>query len=108
MTAHGVFRKEDNGVTLFVRLTPKSSRDAIEGVAPLDNGRACLRVRVRAVPEEGKANAALEKLLAKWIALAPRNVTVTSGATSRLNQVRISGDTDALAKKLDTLVPPEQ
>ncbi|TDQ23691.1 hypothetical protein DEV91_11693 [Phyllobacterium brassicacearum] len=102
------FRKDDNGVTLFVRLTPKSSRDAIEGLETTDDGRAYIKARVRAVPEDGKANAALEKLLAKWLELAPRDVTIASGATSRLKQIRISGDPEALAVKLFALAPPEQ
>lgn len=101
------FRKECDGITLFVRLTPKSARDAIEGVEAADDGRAYLKARVRAVPEDGKANAALEKLLAKWLGVAPRDVTIASGATSRLKQVRISGDPEALALQLIGAGSPE-
>jgi uncharacterized protein (TIGR00251 family) len=99
------FRTERNGVTLFVRLTPKSARDAIEGVEETDDGRFHLKARVRAVPEDGKANAALVNLLAKQLGLAARDVTI--GATSRLKQVRISGDPDELALKLAVLEPPK-
>ena len=102
------FRKERDGVTLFVRLTPKSARDMIEGVEATDDGRAHLKARVRAVPEDGRANAALEKLLAKWLGLAPRDVTIASGATSRVKQVRVSGDPEALAIKLSALVSPDR
>ncbi|UXN65241.1 DUF167 family protein [Phyllobacterium sp. A18/5-2] len=102
------FRKERDGVTLFVRLTPKSARDMIEGVEATDGGRAHLKARVRAVPEDGRANAALEKLLAKWLGLAPRDVTIASGATSRVKQVRVSGDPEALAIKLSALVSPDR
>ena len=101
------FRTERNGVTLFVRLTPKSVRDAIEGVEETDDGRSHLKARVRAVPEDGKANAALVKLLAKRLGLAARDLTIAAGATSRLKQVRISGDPDELALKLAVLEPPE-
>jgi uncharacterized protein (TIGR00251 family) len=101
------FRKERDGITLFVRLTPKSARDAIEGVEATDDGRAHLKARVRAVPEDGKANAALEKLLAKWLGLAPRDISIASGATSRLKQIRISGDPEVLALKLVALGSPE-
>lgn len=99
------FRKEREGVTLFVRLTPKSVRDAVEGIEETDDGRAHLKARVRAVPEDGKANAALEKLLAKWLGLAARNVSIGAGATSRLKQVGISGDPEALALQLTALEP---
>lgn len=102
------FRKERDGITLFVRLTPKSARDAIEGVETANDGRAHVKVRVRAVPEDGKANAALEKLLAKWLGVARRDVALASGATSRLKQLRISGDPEQLALKLSAFGSPEE
>lgn len=104
----GFFRKERDGITLFVRLTPKSAKDAVEGVEATDDGRAHLKARVRAVPEDGKANAALEKLLAKWLGIAARDVCIGAGATSRLKQVMISGDPEALAMKLAALGSPEE
>lgn len=104
----GFFRKERDGITLFVRLTPKSAKDAVEGVEATDDGRAHLKARVRAVPEDGKANAALEKLLAKWLGIAARDVSIGAGATSRLKQVMISGDPEALAMKLAALGSPEE
>ena len=58
-----------DGVTLAVRLTPKGGRDAIAGIERLADGRAVLKVRVRAAASEGEANAALIELVAK--ALAP-------------------------------------
>ncbi|MDR6631661.1 uncharacterized protein (TIGR00251 family) [Phyllobacterium sp. 1468] len=101
------FRTGDNSVTLFVRLTPKSVRDAIEGVEETNDGRFHLKARVRAVPEDGKANAALVKLLAKQLGIAARDITIAAGATARLKQVRISGDPDELALRLTVLEPPE-
>lgn len=100
------FRKERDGITLFVRLTPKSARDGIDGVEETGDGRAHLKARVRAVPEDGKANAALEKLLAKSLGIAARDVSIGAGATSRLKQVKISGDPEALALQLETLGSP--
>jgi uncharacterized protein (TIGR00251 family) len=102
------FRKERDGVTLFVRLTPKSARDMIEGVEATDDGRAHLKARVRAVPEDGQANSALAKLVAKWLELAARDVTIAAGTASRLKQIRISGDPEALAIKLSALVSPDR
>jgi uncharacterized protein len=101
------FREERDGITLFVRLTPKSGKDAIEGVEATGGGRSHLKARVRAVPEDGKANAALVKLLAKRLGLAARDIMIAAGATSRLKQVRISGDPEELALKLSALAPPE-
>ena len=58
----------DNELFLSVRLTPKSSRDEIDGIGLLADGRSILKVRVRAVPENGKPNTALLRLLAKTTA----------------------------------------
>jgi uncharacterized protein len=100
---NGCFRAEKDGLTLFVRLTPKSSKDAVEGLGESADGRLHLLARVRAVPEDGKANKALEKLLAKAFGVAGSSVAVTGGTTSRLKQVRIEGDPAVLAGKLEAL-----
>ncbi len=89
-------RQSATGVTVPVRLTPKSSRDEIAGVEEFD-GEAVLKARVRALPEDGRANAALEKLMAKWLGLPASSVEVVHGAKSRLKQVAIAGNALALA-----------
>ena len=53
------------GIMLTVRLTPKGGRDAIDGIETMADGSAVLKVRVRAAPTDGEANAALIKLMAK-------------------------------------------
>ena len=45
-----------------------------------------------------KANAALEKLIAARLRVPPSRVTVTQGSASRMKQVLIEGDADALAR----------
>ncbi|WP_420960599.1 DUF167 family protein [Brucella sp. IR073] len=99
----GFFRPEKDGVTLFVRLTPKASKDAVEGIGEQSDGRRYLNARVRAVPEDGKANKALEKLLAKTLDVPGAHVAVVAGATSRLKQVKIEGDPALLVEKLQAL-----
>jgi uncharacterized protein len=90
-------RRSRNGVTLPVRLTPKSSRDELVGIE--DHGGECvLKARVRAVPEAGRANEALETLIAKWLGLPPSTVTVAHGGKSRLKQVAVTGDAEALSR----------
>ena len=93
----GFFRARDDGVELFVRLTPRSSKDALEGVEQTADGRSHLAARVRAVPEKGEANAALEKLLAAAIGIPKKSLSVVAGGTSRLKTVRIQGDAVDLA-----------
>lgn len=94
------FRKGRDGVDLFVRLTPKSSRDAVEGVEETADGRAHLKARVRAVPEKGKANQALVKLLSQTLRIPAGEVEIVSGDTARLKTVRIGSDADAVEAAL--------
>src|SRR5229473_532109 len=89
-----------DGVTLAVRLTPKGGRDAIDGIERLADGRTVLKVRVRAAASEGEANAALIKLLAKTLGVAPRDVSLVAGATARLKRVKVGGAGATLAAAL--------
>jgi uncharacterized protein (TIGR00251 family) len=93
-----------NGLALSIRLTPKGGRDSIDGVETLSDGRSVLKVRVRALPMEGEANAALVKLLAKSLDVAPRAVNLTAGATGRIKRVVIDGDAAALAARLERVL----
>jgi len=92
-----------DGVTVSVRLTPKSGRDSIDGVETLADGRAVLKVRVRAAPFEGEANAALGRVLAKALGVPPRSVAIVAGATSRIKRVKIVGDAAALVAALSKI-----
>jgi uncharacterized protein (TIGR00251 family) len=81
-----------DGLLLAVRLTPKGGRDEVNGIETLSDGRAVLKARVRALPEDGAANAALVKLIANVVGIAASRVTVQSGHTSRLKVLKIEGD----------------
>jgi len=98
------WRERPDGLDLFVRLTPKSSRDAVEGVETLADGQCVLKCRVRAVPEDGKANAALVALVAKQMKSPASRVSVAAGATSRTKTLRILGEAAPLVERLETLV----
>ncbi len=103
MPAGGFFRQRPGSLDLFVRLTPKSATDAVEGIGTSADGTNHLKVRVRAVPENGAANAALEKLIATWLGVPKRGVTMIAGGRSRLKAVRVSGDATMLAEKVGQL-----
>lgn len=97
------WRASPGGLTLVARLTPKGGRDAIDGVETMSDGRLVLKVRVRAVPEDGKANAALVELIARSLRVPRSAVTVAAGNTSRLKTLEISGDATSLAQALTAL-----
>ena len=86
-------------VLLTVRLTPNARDERIEGVRVLADGKAVLAARVRAVPEDGAANAALAKLLAKASGLPKSRVSVVSGATQRVKILRLEGEAVAIAAR---------
>lgn len=84
---------------LRVRLTPRAGR---EQVTLREDGT--LAVRVAAPPVEGRANAALERAVAKALGVPPSRVAVVRGARSRDKTVRIDGlDADGLAERLRRL-----
>ncbi|RUW27234.1 DUF167 domain-containing protein [Mesorhizobium sp. M4B.F.Ca.ET.215.01.1.1] len=97
------FRSRDDGIDLCVRLTPKAALDRIEGVETTADGRSHLKARVRALPENGAANAALVKLVAKALGVPASAVAVVAGGTARLKTLRIVGDAAELAKRIEAL-----
>ena len=92
------YRVLPGAILVSVRLTPRADRDAVEGIETLADGRDVARVRVRAVPEGGAANAALLALLAKTVRRPKSAVAILSGEKQRLKQVRIAGDSAELAR----------
>lgn len=76
---------------MHFRLTPKSSKDSIDGLVATAEGLA-FQARVRALPEDGKANAALKRLVSDWLGVPQSQIDLASGARSRLKSYRIAGD----------------
>lgn len=89
-----------DGVTVRVRVTPKSSRDGVDGIETTAQG-AALKVRVRAVPDKGAANAAVIETLADWLGVPKSTVSLVAGGTSRVKSLAIAGDGAALAARLE-------
>lgn len=88
---------------LSVRLTPRSSRDEIGGVDQLADGRRVLKVRVRALPQDGEANEALVRLIAKALHIPLASVRIEAGASGRVKTLSLGGDPDALRAALTSL-----
>lgn len=97
-------RTTPDGLIVPVRLTPKASRDAIDGLREDAAGGRMLAVKVTAVPEKGKANAALEKLLARALGVAGGRVEVVGGPTSRNKDVLVRGDPAEITAALEKLI----
>jgi len=87
---------------LRVRLTPRAARDEIAGWQD-----GLLRVRVAAPPVAGRANAALERLLAKALGVPRWSVCVVAGARGREKTVAVDGltEAEALRRLQETTTP---
>ncbi len=92
-----------DGVVIDVRLVPRRGRDAVDGIERRADGRAVLKVRVKAAPSEGEANAALCRVIAKTLGVASAQVELTGGAKSRAKRVRVAGAPAALIATLRQL-----
>lgn len=78
-------------VRLPVRLQPGAAREGIDGWDVDADGRPVLKVRVRARPVEGEANAALVALIARVLGVPRRAVDLARGGQSRLKMLEIDG-----------------
>jgi uncharacterized protein len=100
------FRVTAEGLLLFIRVTPNAGADRIDGFESRDDGTSVLRLRVKAVPDKGKANAAAIALLSKALGLPRSQFQLVSGDTARFKTVLVRGDGAALAIGLAALAGP--
>jgi uncharacterized protein len=80
-----------------VVVVPHASRTHPTGIHG-EPGREALRVRLKALPERGKANDALIKWLAGCLDVPPQAITLARGDTSRQKQLRLSAATASVAR----------
>lgn len=73
-------------VIIRVRLTPRSSRNAVVGRTD-----GVFRIKLTAPPVEGKANQALIAFLAKALRIPKRAIGIVSGEKSREKTLSIEG-----------------
>jgi hypothetical protein len=98
------WRYSAQGISVALRVTPRGGRDGIDGVETLAGGRTVIKMRVRAIAEDGAANRAVTELLAKALGVPKAKVRILSGATSRLKQLAVDGDPVKLGEALRTLI----
>lgn len=72
------------------------------GIVRRDDGIVVVAVRERAI--DGKANDALVRAVAAWLALPPSRVSVSRGASARRKVLAVDGiDAERLARSIETL-----
>ena len=81
---------------IAVKVVPRAAKDEIVGWL-----EDALKVRVQAPPQDGRANRALEALLADALSLKKNAVTVTTGRASAMKRVAIAGlSRDEIVRRL--------
>jgi uncharacterized protein YggU (UPF0235/DUF167 family) len=96
------WRALPDGVSVTVKVQPKSRRPGIQGRS--DSGRGpCLRIGVNEAPEGGRASRAACAVLAEALHVAAAAVSVTQGQTSRDKTLHVAGDASLLITRLETL-----
>jgi len=88
----------EDGIALWIHVTPRARRDAVGGT----HGDA-LRVAVKAPPVDGKANAACVRLLAAAFDVPRSAVDLAPDARGRRKRVRIAGDRGRLEARHEAL-----
>ncbi|MDF1585178.1 DUF167 family protein [Marinimicrococcus flavescens] len=101
-------RRLADGLELRVRARPKAARDGIDGCVADAQGEWWLAVRVTAPPDDGKANAAILRLLGKRMGVAVSRLTLLAGAAARWKRIRVEGQPDELAASLAAMAGHSQ
>ena len=78
---------EDGELVVEIKVIPRAPVSYV--VETMADG--VLKVKVNAVPEQGRANAEVCSVLARWLGVAKRNVEVVHGHTSQQKRVRVVG-----------------
>lgn len=89
-----------DGLEVSLYCNPGASRDRIGDVAEDGKGGHVLKVTIAAPPEDGKANKAIIKLLAKEWDIPRTAIQILRGEASRHKKLLLHGATIPLQNKL--------
>lgn len=90
------YERVSDGVKLTVKVVPAASSNQIKS-----DGKGELKILVTAAPEDGKANKAVVRLLAKTFKISKSSIVLTHGETARLKTFLLSGNADEISAKIN-------
>ena len=96
------WRAGTDGVTVMVKVRPRSRRPGLQGVQDSSAGPR-LQVAVAEAAEDGKANRAVCDMLAHALHRPRSAVSIVTGATNREKLLAVTGDSAALVELLRSL-----
>lgn len=75
---------------LRIKVLPKSPKNKVVEILEDADGEKTIKIRIKAVPEKGKANAELIKFLSKELNVPRDKISIISGKTEQLKLVKIA------------------
>lgn len=78
--------QQDEGVLVNIEVKPQSKAAGIEGI---DEWRKCIKVRIKAKAQKGKANKELIQLLSFKLSLPPSKFIIVNGLRSTRKTIKI-------------------
>lgn len=92
-------RRDMPPLRIAVKVQPRSSRDRVVG-----RHGGSIKVQVKAPPVEGAANASVVEVLAEWLGVPRRSVSVTRGQSGRDKVVDVAVDDPSERKRIERLL----
>lgn len=96
-------KKHLDGVEIHIRATPNAKVEKIDGIESRDDGNQYLKVKIRAIPEDGAANDAIIKIIAKTLKIPKSDIELKAGQKGRTKCLLVKNenlDIEAIIKAL--------
>ena len=93
------YEKKTDSFYLNIKLKPAAKQDLIESFIKIDD-KFYLKVKVQALPVDGKANMALTKLLSKIWNIKNQDIQIIMGLTSQYKTISIKNSTQKYLKSI--------
>lgn len=84
-------QETNNTLKIHLKVIPNSAKNEFCDIILDEFGRKILQIRIKAVPENGKANKELIKFLAKEWKVRTSDIELVSGETARYKTVVVRG-----------------
>jgi uncharacterized protein len=87
-------------VRVAIRLVPRARADELAAIVAIPEGGRVLKATVTAPPEDGRANEALLRLLARAWHIPRQDISIIHGLTSRNKVIQVAGDPHRLFEQI--------
>jgi len=98
------WRVGGRGLLVAVKATPRANKTEATDIEADAHGRSVLRMRIKAPPVDGAANKVILRWFSDTLGISKSSVAIASGETARIKQVELTGDAQALCKKMEVVL----